>query len=187
MTARGRADSGPHGSARGRFRGGSASRPVLVGYLVGLALIMIARQLARVTGVESAGGHSPRTSSRSPRALAAISPASAAVAAAVLVFLFVVRAHWPQMPGLLLAMRLASGAVAAGRPNDHGKAVVGQIPAGLLLAWLAGGLQRRRAVTARSLCCDRTVVRPALQSACTFAARSGRAAQFVFSGCKPPW
>jgi MFS superfamily sulfate permease-like transporter len=61
-------------------------------------------------------------------------PASAAVATAVLVFLFVVRARWPQMPGLLLAMRLASGAVAAGRPNDHGKAVAGQIPAGLLLA-----------------------------------------------------
>jgi len=61
-------------------------------------------------------------------------PASAAVATAVLVFLFVVRARWPQLPGLLLAMRLASGAVAAGRPNDHGKAVVGQIPAGLLLA-----------------------------------------------------
>jgi hypothetical protein len=186
MTARVRADSGPHGSARGRFRGGSASRPVLVGYLVGLALIMIARQLARVTGVESAGGHSPRTSSRSPRALAAISlppPPSRPRSSSSSSWCGHIGRRCPaccSRCGWHRARWLQAARMTMVRPWS-----VRYRPA--LLAWLAGGLQRRRAVTARSLCCDRTVVRPALHSACTFAARSGRAAQFVFSGCKPPW
>jgi len=46
----------------------------------------------------------------------------------VLMFLFVVRWRWPQAPGPLLAMLLATGAVAAFGLTGHGVAVVGPVP-----------------------------------------------------------
>jgi len=79
----------------GRLRGGPALRSVLVGYLAGLALIMIAGQLARVTGVEVSGRTFSAHVISFVTRIGSDQPASGAVAAAVLVFLFVVRARWP--------------------------------------------------------------------------------------------
>jgi len=107
------------------------SRPVLVGYLAGVGLIMIADQLGRVTGVPVTGQLFAAQLSSFAGGVGAARPATVALAAAVLVFLFVVHWRWPHAPGPLLAVVLATAAVAAFGLKADGVAVVGPIPAGL--------------------------------------------------------
>ena len=107
------------------------SRPVLVGYLAGVAVIMIADQLRRVTGVPVTGQTFPAQIASFARSLGQMQPATVAVAAAVLVFLFVLQSRWPRAPGPLLAILAATAAAAAFGLSSHGVAVVGPIPAAL--------------------------------------------------------
>jgi SulP family sulfate permease len=114
------------------------SRPVLVGYMAGVALIMIAGQLGRVTGVPVTGKEAAGQVRSFASGIGQIHPATIAVAAGVLGFLYAIRARWPRAPGTLLAMTAATVAVAALGPGS-GVAVVGPVPAGLpvpaLPAW----------------------------------------------------
>jgi SulP family sulfate permease len=114
------------------------SRPVLVGYMAGVALIMIADQLRRVTGVPVTGEAFITQLISFGRGIGEIHPATIAVAAAVLGFLFVVRWRWPQAPGPLLAVLLATVAVAGFGLSSRGIRVVGPIPAGLPVPRLPG-------------------------------------------------
>ena len=107
------------------------SRPVLVGYLAGVAVIMIADQLRRVTGVPVTGQEFLAQAGSFARGLGQMQPATVAVAAAVLVFLFVLQSRWPRAPGPLLAILGATAAAAAFGLASHGVAVVGPIPAAL--------------------------------------------------------
>jgi len=106
------------------------SRPVLIGYMAGVALIMIAGQLGRVTGVHVTGEEFISQLRSFARGVTAAQPAVLAVAAAVLVFLVLLRWQWPTLPGPLLAVLLATAAVTAFSLARHGVAVVGPIPAG---------------------------------------------------------
>jgi MFS superfamily sulfate permease-like transporter len=105
------------------------SRPVLVGYLAGVAVIMIADQLRRVSGVPVTGQTFLVQVGSFARGRGQMQPATVAVATAVLVFLFVLQSHWPRAPGPLLAILGATVAVTAFGLASHGVAVVGQIPA----------------------------------------------------------
>jgi sulfate permease, SulP family len=107
------------------------SRPVLVGYMAGVALIMIADQLSRVTGVPVRGEYFFGQLDSFVRDIGGAQPATLGVAAAVLAFLALLRWRWPALPGLLIAVLLATAAVAAFSLASHGVAVVGPIPAGL--------------------------------------------------------
>jgi high affinity sulfate transporter 1 len=107
------------------------SRPVLVGYLAGVAVIMIADQLRRVTGVPVSGQTFPAQVASFARGLGQVQPATVAVAAAVLAFLLVLQSRWPRAPGPLLAILGATAATAAFGLASHGVAVVGPIPAAL--------------------------------------------------------
>ena len=107
------------------------SRPVLVGYMAGLALIMIAGQLKRVTGVPVTGQAFAAQAVSFARGIGDIRLATVAVAAAALAFLLLVRCRWPHAPGPLLAMLLATTVVAAFGLSSRGIGVVGAIPAGL--------------------------------------------------------
>ena len=106
------------------------SRPVLVGYMAGVALIMIAGQLSRVTGVPVTGEGFVAQLRSFAREVSAAQPAVLTVAAAVLAFLVLLRSRWPAIPGPLLAALLATGAVAVFSLARHGVAVVGPVPAG---------------------------------------------------------
>ena len=106
------------------------SRPVLVGYLAGVALIMIAGQLGtahrrRVTGESFI----PQVISFA--ALAQVNPGDVLIAAAVLVFLFTAQSRWPRLPGPLAAVLLSTAVCAIFSLGQHGVALVGHIPAGL--------------------------------------------------------
>ena len=107
------------------------SRPVLVGYMAGVGLIMIADQFRRVTGVPVTGEAFFAQLGSFARGLGRAQPATVAVAAAVLAFLLLLRSRWPHAPGPLLAVLLASASVAAFGLSRHGVSVVGPIPAGL--------------------------------------------------------
>ena len=105
------------------------SRPVLVGYMAGVALIMIAGQLGRITGVPVTGEEFIGQLRSFALGIDTAKPAIISVAAAVLAFLILLRWQWPAIPGPLLAVLLATGAVAVFGLARHGVAVIGPIPA----------------------------------------------------------
>ncbi|TQK50012.1 high affinity sulfate transporter 1 [Streptomyces sp. SLBN-118] len=107
------------------------SRPVLVGYLAGVALIMIVDQLPTLTGVPTEGsGFFPQLASF-VRHLPEIHAATAVFATATLIFLFTLSRYARAVPAPLLALVLGTAVVAAFGLEDHGIAVIGEVPAGL--------------------------------------------------------
>src|SRR5215469_1117537 len=106
------------------------SRPVLIGYMAGVALIMIAGQLGRVTGIHVTGEEFISQLRSFGRGARTAQPAVMLVAAAVLAFLVLLRWQWPKVPGPLLAVLLATAIVTVFSLARHGVAVVGPIPAG---------------------------------------------------------
>jgi high affinity sulfate transporter 1 len=118
-------------AARLGFVADLLSRPVLVGYMAGVALIMMVDQLPKLAGVRTEGsGFFPQLLSffsELPQARLA----TVAFAAAALAFLFAVPRFFPGVPGPLLAVVLGTAAVAAFGLEDHGIAVIDEVPAGL--------------------------------------------------------
>jgi sulfate permease, SulP family len=107
------------------------SRPVLVGYLAGVALIMIADQLRRVAGVPVTGKAFFAQLGSFARGVDRAQLATVVLAAAVLVFLLVLWWRWPHAPGALLAVLAATAVTAVFGLARHGIAVVGPVPARL--------------------------------------------------------
>ncbi len=105
------------------------SRPVLVGYMAGVALIMMAGQLSRVTGVPVSGHAFFEQLASFGHGIGSAEPANLAVGASVLAFLGLVWWRRPHAPGPLLAVLLATAAVVVFSLDKHGVAVVGPIPA----------------------------------------------------------
>jgi high affinity sulfate transporter 1 len=112
------------------------SRPVLIGYMAGVALIMIAGQLGRVTGVPVTGDQFFRQLTSFGANIGAAQAAPLAVAAAVVALLALLHWRWPGVPGALLAVLLATAAAAAFSLDKHGVRIVGPIPAGFPSAQL---------------------------------------------------
>jgi high affinity sulfate transporter 1 len=108
------------------------SRPVLIGYLAGVAVIMVIGQLGKVTALRvpatsSALGEVASIASH----LSGLNWPTVGIAAAVLVLL-VAGTHWyPRAPVPLGVMLLAAGAVAALHLRAYGVAVIGAVPGGV--------------------------------------------------------
>ncbi|MGW3046011.1 SulP family inorganic anion transporter [Kitasatospora sp. NPDC001159] len=118
-------------TARLGFVADMLSRPVLVGYLAGVALLMLADQLTRLTGVPVKGTRFfPRLRSFVEH-LSEANTATVLFSAVALVFLFVTAHLLPLVPGPLLAVVLGIAAVAAFGLEQHGIQAVGAIPGGL--------------------------------------------------------
>jgi sulfate permease, SulP family len=108
------------------------SRPVLIGYLTGVALIMIGDQLPKLTGVRTTGsaffpqlwsfaGHSSRAHL-----------ATVVFSAVMIGVLFTVAHFFRTVPGPLLALVLGTAAVVVFDLDDrHGLKVIGDVPSGL--------------------------------------------------------
>lgn len=108
------------------------SRPVLVGYLAGVALIMIVDQLPKLTGVRTSGSaFFPQLWSFVTR-LGTAHAATVLLSAALLAFLLLTARHARALPGPLLAVALATAAVAVFDLDGRaGVPVIGAVPAGL--------------------------------------------------------
>ncbi len=108
------------------------SRPVLVGYMTGIALVMMISQLGKLTGAPIPGGTSPLAElGWFVRHLDTVEGATLAVGLVTLAAMLLASWRWPRAPVALLGMVAASVAVAALDLGDHGVAVIGHIPSGL--------------------------------------------------------
>ncbi len=107
------------------------SRPVLVGYLAGVAVLMIVSQLSRVSGVAVTGDSTLEQLRSFAANLGQVDPLTAVVAAGVLAFLLLARESSPWLPTPLVAVLFATALSAVLGLADRGLAVVGPIDAGL--------------------------------------------------------
>lgn len=107
------------------------SKPVLVGYMAGVAVIMVSGQLGTLTGVRvEASSFVGEVASVVTHAGDVHLP-TVALAVGLLVVLFALDRLTPRLPVLLIGMLLATVVVAAFGLQRHGIAVVGALPAGL--------------------------------------------------------
>lgn len=108
------------------------SRPVLIGYLTGVALIMMVDQLPRLTGVRTTGSDFFPQLWSFVRHLAQVHAATVVFAAAVLAFLFTAARFVRTVPGPLLAVVLGTASVALfDLDGRYGIKVIGEVPSGL--------------------------------------------------------
>ena len=108
------------------------SRPVLIGYLAGVALIMIVDQLPKLTGVSTTGSAFFPQLWSFLRHLGQLHAPTLLFAAVSLTFLFTVARMSRMVPGPLLAVVLGTAAVAVLDLDDrYGIKVIGHVPAGL--------------------------------------------------------
>lgn len=107
------------------------SKPVLVGYLTGIAVLMITSQLGTVTRVPVRGANPVEEVASLLAQLDRVHGPTLALASGTLVALIAL--HWgrPRWPGPLLVMLAAAGGAQAMGGAASGLAVVGAVPAGL--------------------------------------------------------
>lgn len=107
------------------------SRPVLIGYLVGIAVLMITSQFGKVTKLEIDGeGPIAETRSLLAQMVDAHLP-TVAVAVVVLALLYVMQHFFPRLPGPLIVLLLAAAVVAIFGLDRYGLETIGAVPAGL--------------------------------------------------------
>ncbi|MBW8738709.1 MAG: sulfate permease [Streptomyces turgidiscabies] len=108
------------------------SRPVLIGYLAGVALIMMVDQLPKLTGARTTGSaFFPQLWSFFGN-LTDAHLATVVFSAVVLVFLFALVRYVPAAPGPLVAFVLATVAVSVfDLDGRYGLKVIGEVPSGL--------------------------------------------------------
>ena len=107
------------------------SRPVLVGYMAGIAVLMIVSQLGKISGMEVEGDTPLEQTGYTLMHLEDVQPATVTLAGTVLVLLLVSQYYLPRWPNPLIVMLLAAAAVSLLGLEEQGIAVVGDIPSGL--------------------------------------------------------
>jgi SulP family sulfate permease len=118
-------------TARLGFLADLLSRPVLVGYLSGIALIMIASQLENVTGVPTEGDTFLAELVSFANGTGQAHLPTMLLSAGVLAFLIAIGALLPRVPGPLLAVVLAAAVTALLSLDRLGVRTVGTVPDGL--------------------------------------------------------
>ncbi len=107
------------------------SRPVLVGYMAGIAVLMIVSQWGKFTGINVRGDSPLSETAYALRHLGEANAATVLLAVSVLAFLLVMSKLLPHSPAPLLGMLIGAAAVAVFDLKDRGLTVVGAIPAKL--------------------------------------------------------
>lgn len=112
------------------------SKPVLVGYITGVGLSLLASQLGKATGVKlTSDGFFPRVLEIGGR-LHEVHPATTLTSVATLGLLLALRRWTPRLPGALIGVVAATGASLALDLPSHGVRTIPSFPAELpTLAW----------------------------------------------------
>ena len=114
--------------ARLGFLASLLSRPVLVGYLAGIGLLMVISQYGNLTGL-AIGGADPWSQTASLLGqLGAVHVPTVILGLSVAVVLFVLRRWAPSWPGPLLVMLASAASVGLTPIGSLGLAVVGTLP-----------------------------------------------------------
>ncbi len=109
------------------------SKPVLVGYMAGVAVIMISSQLGKITGVPVRGDtfvDQMRSFADAVR-VHGVSMPTLVLGTSVTVFLLLTARRFPRVPMPLVAVGLAAFAAWALQLSERGVGTVGAVPAGL--------------------------------------------------------
>jgi high affinity sulfate transporter 1 len=107
------------------------SRPILVGYMAGVALIMITGQAGRLLGIPLQSEWLPGQIRELLARLPEIHGPTLVLGLGVLLFLLLLQGLVPRAPAPLLAVLLSVVVVGVLRLDARGVAVIGAIPAGL--------------------------------------------------------
>ncbi len=107
------------------------SQPILVGYMAGVALIMIGSQLATITGVTLTADGTIDKVVQLWGLSGEVEPAAVALGLGVTAFLLVLARLVPLAPGALIAVVGASAIAYVLDLSSHGVALVGAVPGGL--------------------------------------------------------
>ncbi len=125
------------------------SRPVLIGYIHGVAVVLVIGQLGKLLGLSIDAMDPLPQLWEVITELGSVSGATVAVSVVSLAALFGLRLLMPKLPAALLIVVAAIGLSWAFDFAAHGIAVVGPIPAGLpSFAIPTPGLRRRRPAAA---------------------------------------
>jgi len=107
------------------------SKPVLVGYMAGIAVIMVITQLDKLLGIST---ESDTVLGEAWQAIIHLDDAhgpTVVLGLTVLVVLLAGSRRYPRAPVPLIGMLLAAAAVAVFDLQDHGIKVIGEVPSGL--------------------------------------------------------
>ena len=107
------------------------SEPVLKGFIVGLALTIIAGQLPKLFGIDKVDGDFFEQLAGFLRGVTGTSLATLAVGVVSLIIVVGLKERFPMVPGSLVAVGFGIAAVALLGLDDAGVAIVGPIQAGL--------------------------------------------------------
>jgi len=117
--------------ARLGFLANLLSRPVLVGYLAGIGILMVVSQYATLTKLTIAGDHPWEETLSLVTQWQQIHVPTLALALGVAAALFAMHRWAPRWPGPLLVMLAAAGIVALAGLSGAGVEVIGEIPRAL--------------------------------------------------------
>ena len=117
--------------ARLGFLANLLSHPVLIGYMAGIAVLMIVSQLGKVSGIDVDGDSTLSEVRFFVAHLGEVHRPTLLVAAGTFVLLVALHRFLPRWPGPLIAMVLAAAAVAVLNLDRLGVETVGSIPRGL--------------------------------------------------------
>ncbi|ALZ99770.1 SulP family inorganic anion transporter [Corynebacterium glutamicum] len=107
------------------------SRPVLIGYLIGIAVLMIISQLSKVTKVDVEGGQTWEEVVSFIRVIPQAHLPTVSLALVVLILLYTAGWLTPKIPSTLMVLLLSAAAVAVFDLERFGLEVIGQVPRGL--------------------------------------------------------
>ena len=107
------------------------SRPVMAGFVFGLAIFVTVSQLPKLLGIEQGTGDTIRQLAHLVANLDTTSLTTLAVGAAALAVLFGMERLTPRYPGGLVVLVLGIGISNTFNLSEHGVAVIGAIPTGL--------------------------------------------------------
>ena len=118
------------GLARMGFVARFFARPVLEGFIVGLGLYIAIGQLPKVVGIEKPSGDTLSVLWNTIADVGSWQWTTVAVGIVALVALFAFARFAPKLPGVIIVVVLAILASAALDLQDHGVAIVGDVPTG---------------------------------------------------------
>jgi SulP family sulfate permease len=150
------------------------SKPVLKGFVFGIALTIVIKQLPKLLGIEKGTGPSYRQLWQTITHVAQANLWTVFTAAAALAVLFLVDRYLPRIPGALLVLVAGIAVSRVLELHTHGVDIVGAIPAGLphpsfpMLTW-SDWLQAAPAAVGLAL----VLYVESLGAARTFASKNG--------------
>ncbi len=107
------------------------SKPVLIGYMTGVAALMVLSQLKKLTGIPVVGETLVKQAISAWQQRGSVHVPTVLLAGGLLAMLLLGQRFFPKLPNPLFAVLIGAGVVSAFSLTDLGIKVIGEVPAGL--------------------------------------------------------